>query len=63
MSIDSKPIGEVIQNYNDAKESLQHAVKDVIEKAKSIGLDPKSAEDVRVSIAYLSGYRKGPNRV
>ena len=60
MSTEGKTIGEVVQDYNEAKESLQLAIKNVVEKAKSLDLDPKVAEDVRIALAYLSGYRKGP---
>jgi len=62
IKIESTPIGEVIEAYNRAKEIYQEAVKDVIEKAKSLGCDPKSADNVHNALAHLLGYRMGASK-
>lgn len=54
-------IGLLIQNYQDTKEDYQDACRKIIHKAIEIGMDAKTAEDVRVSLAFLKGYgRKKP---
>lgn len=58
----TKTIGQVLEGYAEAKHELQEAVQDVVSKAKELGLDPKVAEDVRVSVAYLHGYTRSPRR-
>lgn len=53
------PIGKILFEHDEAKKDYQDACQAVIKCAVEHGIDRKSAEDVRLSIAFLKGLVKG----
>ena len=56
----SKPIGEVIFNFQEKQEEYGEARKELIEKAIELGASEKAINgDHRIAMSYLVGYRRG----
>ena len=50
-------IGRLIHEYEESKREYQYTCQAIRAKAIELGLDEKVSEDVRASIAYLTGYK------
>ena len=56
----TKPLGEVVFNFNEAREGYDDARKELVEKAIELGANEKSINgDHRIAMAYLMGYKRG----
>lgn len=51
-------LDNIIFDYEASKAEYHSTCRAMIAKAVELGCDPKSAEDARVSLAFLKGYRR-----
>ena len=53
----TEPIGLLLQNFEETKKDYKDACDALKTRAIDLGMEPKIAEDIRLAISFLTGYR------